>query len=46
MSYQPDEHVFQPGLSHLLELRRACEEMAARPRMKVHNDFVIFPLRD
>ena len=39
--YQPDEHVLQLGVQHLLELRDACEAMGNMPRREVHDHFVI-----
>ena len=39
--FQPDEHVLQLGVRHLLELRDACEAMGNTPRHEVHDDFVI-----
>ena len=41
--YQPNEHVLELGLRHLLELRDACVAMGPLPWHEVHDDFVIYP---
>jgi glyoxylase-like metal-dependent hydrolase (beta-lactamase superfamily II) len=42
-TYQPDEHVLQLGLKHLLELDEACRNMGSNPVQEVHDDFIITP---
>ena len=41
--YQPNEHVLQLGLEHLLELNAACQAMGNPPVDEVHDDFIIEP---
>lgn len=41
--FQPDEHVLQLEVPHLLEWSASCLEMEMSPEIKVHSDFVIFP---
>ncbi len=42
--YQPDEHVLQLGIEHLIELNDAVQAMGASPSFEVHDDFIIFRL--
>ena len=42
--YQPDEHVLELGLEHLVELNDAVQAMGASPSFEVHDDFIIFRL--
>jgi hydroxyacylglutathione hydrolase len=42
-TYQPHEHVLQLGQSHLQEWAAACASMGSRPRIAVHDDFILWP---
>jgi hydroxyacylglutathione hydrolase len=42
-TYQPEEHVLQLGLAHLVELDDALIALGSTPAEQVHDDFVIDP---
>ncbi|MFN0060107.1 MAG: MBL fold metallo-hydrolase [Planctomycetota bacterium] len=42
-TYQPNEHVLELDLSHLLELNAAVIAMGTTPVYQVHDAFIIFP---
>ncbi len=42
--FQPNEHVLQLEVSHLIELNDAIQAMGGAPSFEIHDDFIITPL--